>query len=350
MNKITEVVEREVNFLEDVDVEWISIVDHGANRSPFKVIKSGSCKEEGSQMYDVIQSIIIPKDEDIEELKKKCDWLNGIPIAKVDAFDSYVKHTHIQLDKFDQDSMRLSKLPDTETVVITGNLLEADPNAVSVRKDEKIKSAGYVESFCNMAYNGLYALVQSIQGTLELRELPNENKKSAISNCLSAFQTFISAGLDNASDLIVAKVDVLKKESEVIMDKVEKTVEISDEKVELTFNAEEAISELNKKLEGVVEKFATSPNMNESVPGPNDTNQVPQVPGGTDESAMFGANTGAGAVIAAISKLTEMVEKLSERLDKMDSVVSESAASNEPVEFVQKSDGKDPFRGIIFGK
>ena len=32
--------ETEVEYMEDVDVEWISLVDKGANRTPFKVIKN----------------------------------------------------------------------------------------------------------------------------------------------------------------------------------------------------------------------------------------------------------------------------------------------------------------------
>lgn len=349
MNKVTEIVEKEVNFLEDVDVEWVSIVDHGANRAPFKIIKSEN-KEGDCQMYDVIQSIIIPTGEDVDVIKKQCDWLNGITFSKVDKFDSYTKHVQLPLEKFDQSSFRLTKIPETETLVITGSLIDIDTNAVSLHKEEKIKAAGYAESFGDMAFYELYAMVQSIQGALELSEMPNEKKKSAISDSLDAFRTFVSAGLDNASDSIVIKVDVLQKESEVTMEQIEKTDETTEVVVEHEFNVEDVIAKVEEKLDSVLAKFATDSNMNEAIPGPNDTNQVPQVPGGTDESSMFGANTSASAVIAALSKLSELVEKLSERLDKMDSIVSEPASSNEPVESIKKSDDNDPFRGIIFGK
>lgn len=347
IEKITETAQKEVNFLEDVEVEWISLVDHGANRAPFKIIKAEVSKKE-EVMQEIIQSVIVPNSTEIEEVRKTCDWLNGVQIIKVDKFDTYTKHTQIPVDKFDKESFRLKKMEDSGTVIIFGDLLEPNPDAVSVKKEEKISCSSYVESFADIAYFEFSNLASIIAGTLQISDMDNTTKKSIISSSLDAFKTFISAGLDNAQDPMVVKVDISKNEREVIMDKVENTQE-TPIKDEPTFNLEEAVTAMVSKMDTVLEKFVDS-NFSAAIPGPNETNQVPQVPGGaTDESSMFGANPRADAVIAAISKLTEMVEKLSEKLDKMDSVVQEPAASNETNAPVKKSeDASDTFRGAIF--
>ena len=64
---ISTIVENEVTFLTDVDVEFVSMVKHGANRTPFKILKSD---KGGADMNKVIQAVLIPKSLSDEEAQK----------------------------------------------------------------------------------------------------------------------------------------------------------------------------------------------------------------------------------------------------------------------------------------
>jgi len=48
MKIVSEVKEADVTFLTDADVQFVSLVRHGANRSPFKVIKEEKEGGDGS--------------------------------------------------------------------------------------------------------------------------------------------------------------------------------------------------------------------------------------------------------------------------------------------------------------
>ena len=54
MHVIKETVEKEIDFLVDVDPQFVSLVRHGANQQPFRVIKSET--EGGDSVAMIVQS------------------------------------------------------------------------------------------------------------------------------------------------------------------------------------------------------------------------------------------------------------------------------------------------------
>lgn len=102
----TKDVEKEVKYLKDVDVQFVSIVPHGANRQPFKIMKS----EDG--MAAAIQSILIAKPETIETVVEKdgYDWLSALDPKTKQEFDTYFKYEHQDLEDFDKEQMTLANL------------------------------------------------------------------------------------------------------------------------------------------------------------------------------------------------------------------------------------------------
>ena len=125
----------EINYLEDLDVKWVSLVDHGANRIPFKIVKS----EE--RMGDVIQSIILSKNLSLDEVKQSVPWLNGVEITKEENYQDYNKFIHRPMDKFDSDTMRLIKV-DESVLALVGEMANPDEKA-TIYKSVMDKPIGF---------------------------------------------------------------------------------------------------------------------------------------------------------------------------------------------------------------
>ena len=349
--------ETEVEYMEDVDVEWISLVDKGANRTPFKVIKNedvpnsetvavmktvwsssyinslnddcfavvesgykdgdnknarhlpfkdkngkvdlphlrnalARCNQVKSVLGNdsddslrskaakklktysdqylkkeevvieneaVIQSIIVPASQTLDNYKEKNEWVNEFRVVKTENHDVYNKYISMPIEDVEKDSVRLVKLTKGEDAfALIGKPIKKDGNhllfkglldqpavtlvpdvggtigANSEPDDEEDDdttspnntespimeddSDGYVQTFGDLFYIELQYLIRLITGTMQMSEMTNKVKKNIVFNALDAFKSFLAVGMDTTSKQItVGKREIHEDRSEVHM-------------------------------------------------------------------------------------------------------------------------------------
>ena len=249
-----------VNYLTDFDVEFVSLVDHGSNRLPFKIVRED---EERAQwtvrnidknkrgekgMNDVIQSVLVPSTSNIDELKEKLVWLHDMEVQRVEEFDFYKKFNHRPMDAFNKGSFYMERL-EGGALALVGELLESDSKAVTVRGNAMastvgIDSNGFVVTFGDIILRELDSLVTNVISTLSMSSLDSKSKKKSVASALDAFSTYVSMGLDNSGEGIALRfesnpMDSLKKTEEVIQ--MEEVIERTEE---ITTDPSEQLSKL----------------------------------------------------------------------------------------------------------
>jgi hypothetical protein len=249
-----------VNYLTDFDVEFVSLVDHGSNRLPFKIVRED---EERAQwtvrnidknkrgekgMNDVIQSVLVPSTSNIDELKEKLVWLHDMEVQRVEEFDFYKKFNHRPMDAFNKGSFYMERL-EGGALALVGELLESDSKAVTVRGNSMastvgIDSNGFVVTFGDIILRELDSLVTNVISTLSMSSLDSKSKKKSVASALDAFSTYVSMGLDNSGEGIALRfesnpMDSLKKTEEVIQ--MEEVIERTEE---ITTDPSEQLSKL----------------------------------------------------------------------------------------------------------
>ncbi len=139
-----------VTFLSDVDVDFVSLVDHGANWTPFTLIKHHAV---GVSIMpgQVIQAIIMPLERDIAELQRLYgqEWFNRVDTAKrEDCTDEvrYVQREESDFEEFDRDAaFILHDIGDTGGRFVVGTLKAGKRNEPALEVPTKL-TAGDHES------------------------------------------------------------------------------------------------------------------------------------------------------------------------------------------------------------
>lgn len=206
-----------VNLLYDVDVEFVSLVAHGANREPWKVIKSD---ESGGEM-EVLQSILLPLDVTLSDLLGK-EGLSWLAQAKQD--NATQKGDCIELLQHPAEKFESLGAPqalgDSGAAIILGKL----------KKDAKLKAGEtlippvsmmsatvatvtntYDVSAGEVFWNQVDAMVDSIRGNLSQVGYTPEERKTVIMNSGKAFLAFLDQWT-NALGTAVVKLDREKLE------------------------------------------------------------------------------------------------------------------------------------------
>lgn len=360
MPNIIEEIETEVQHMEDVDVTWISLVDKGANRTPFKIIKTEDAMEE------VIQSIITPLAKDFDKYKELHNWPKEFKILKTEDHGEYSKFISIPIDEMDPASVKLVRLSEDENVfAVVGVPLKMEGSNIiykSVTMDKPIRLDEYgIVTFRDTFYNEIDNLLSIVNGTMELSEMDNRKKKDIIGKSLDAFKSFISAGLDISADSIVfAKQE---QKSEVNMDvKDEKVTEVTIEKVEAVEPApvvEPAIAEpkeyKNKTEEKLLEMLAVITQKIEELSAKADPvakKEEPEVVEKVEEVKEEVVKTEEVSAIPfaqfeeTLDVMKVKLEKLEQLVEKIDADVPEPVVQ-EPVVKEEPIKNESPFSGIF---
>jgi hypothetical protein len=356
-------VEAEVEYMNDLDVQWISLVNKGANRTPFKIIKNENTKEE--LMEDVIQSIIIPSSKSIDDYKEKHEWAKLFKVEKTENHEVYNKYINIPLEKLDNDSIRLVKLSkDDDAFALIGKPLEIEgeflvykgimdsPMEVDVPDGPAAVGGGYVQTFGDLFFEELDNLLKVVIGTMELSEMANKMKKSIVFNSLDSFKSFLAAGLDtSAGQVTVAKREkILSDGSEVNMgDNVEKTVDVEITKTEpevVEVEKNDAVLKSSEKmvelLTALVEKIDKMAEKKEEVVSPVEKaeedkpvekEEILEVPYQKIEDTLNAIKT--------------QVEKLEQKIELMDGEVPEPSVVVEKAQAPEPAKKSSPFSGIF---
>jgi hypothetical protein len=357
---IEETVEKDVAFLEDVDVKFVSLVRHGANQMPFRVLKSEKT-EGGDQDMMVVQSILVSKHVDPSALPETegLEWLSEAKMDRGREYESYRKFDQTDLDAFDDSTLKMVKLHDDGVWALAGVLKEAaktervltlnSAQAVAANKmpvpplDEPVPptTAAAVTSFRDLFYSELDSMIAVLTGALNQSGGDMKKRKSTVLNALDAFRAFLSFGLDalgSESAKMEARDPVAKEPKEV-------------EKMEL-FKTKEEFAEsvtaiLTETLPGLIDE-----KVSEKVEALKAALQEEKA--AKTEPAPAAEPTAAKSDDDPMEKITAAVAKLTERVDeialKWDNGLATQPAGNRTDEAAtSKSDKTETKRSVFSG-
>lgn len=357
---IEEEQRKKINMLKNVDAEFVSLVKHGANRMPFRVVKMDKQRGgEETEMTLAIQSIILPKGRQIEDLTKieGLQYLSEADLSQKQDFDEYVKFPQVDPKLFDSGSMQLVKAGDG--FLIVGLMKEKiDKQVLSLSQEQVEKIAALptapmdavigdpdvaaqqamVTSFREMFDRELYSMIDVVTGVLRQVASDPKKRKNAILTAVDAFKNFLSVGLDaiGGNDAGVSKFektesdgnsfggDEMFKTKEEFTNAVNEIVNKSlDEKLP-TMVGESVTAALEKFESKLDERLKAQP------AATDDTDPSGTTDGGdgkqTDKSAKTDKDED-----DPVAKLAETVSSLSEKVEKLinDPATDSGAASQD---------------------
>jgi len=215
----SELKKKEVRFLTDAAAEFVSLVRHGANQTPFRVIKQE--KEGGEEMgLMVIQSLLMPKGQGLEVLtgKEELAWLSDAKTTDVQKFETYDKYEQMPLGEFDDKSLRMVKLHDSGSWAIAGKLNDEGKatkaltlGEAEIKKIESIVAnpvfgaevevaapvPGIVRQFGDVFDSELRNFMDVVHGALSQSGAAPVARKKTVMNAIDAFKSFMVMALDS---------------------------------------------------------------------------------------------------------------------------------------------------------
>lgn len=203
---VTDKVEKEITFLSNVNVKFVSLVKHGANRVPFKVIKSENKGGVDSSM--VIQSILVPKNQNFDSLstEKGLEWLADAKKDNSKKYDTYSKYEQMPIEEFKKETIGMVQLTSNGVWAIVGKTeKEANKNALTLGKREIEKymeipvSPGDVVvaevrheprpvTFNEMFERELYSFLDIVKGAISQTKSNPAKRRKTVVDSLEAFR------------------------------------------------------------------------------------------------------------------------------------------------------------------
>ncbi len=229
---VTEELEKDITLLKDVKATFVSLVRHGANRMPFRIVKTEKKGgDQGKMKRYAIQSILIPKGKTLEELsmEKGLEHLSEANVEQKQEFSDYDKYHQVPLEKFDSESMRLIKMGSSFAII--GELPDDVEGAILLGKEDVEKLAeiplspmnsiigdpdvaaqqAMAARFRDLFETEIFAMMDVIHGTLKQSSTPIAQRKKTIVSAVDAFKQFITIALDAIGEQ-PAKIDKFELE------------------------------------------------------------------------------------------------------------------------------------------
>lgn len=216
---LTSTMEKEVVLLSDAAVEFVSLVRHGANQMPFRVIKSMEKGGGNKDMNLAIQSILISKESKLEDLSavEGLEWLAEAKADNAQDYKEYKKYIQLPSEKFNSNSMQLLKIRG-DTWVLAGQLANGDEEGVlTLGKSDAEKANGIIPiapmdamvgdvdaaqqaalatSFRDLFERELGSMLDIVYGSLKQTSADHKKRKTSILTAVDSFKSFLSMGLD----------------------------------------------------------------------------------------------------------------------------------------------------------
>ena len=212
MQSETTRVKKKVGMLENVDVEFVSLVEHGANQQPFRVVK-----QEGGERFKMkdnkVQAILVPNDMTMEDLAKdeKFAFLTEAITSKAVKFETYTKYVQADVEKFEKDSIRLVKLKGA-SLAIVGSLVPGVEDRSLLSLGDEVEKAAIIPinsvfdipvegkqlilSFGDLFHRELDSFISIIMNALRQSSGDSKKRKQIVLSAFEAFKNFMVAGLD----------------------------------------------------------------------------------------------------------------------------------------------------------
>jgi hypothetical protein len=186
---ITTTIEDTVVFMTQPDVQFVSLVKHGANRTPFKVLKH---EKEDSTMKKVVQSILVKNDLPKEQIEKA---LEGMSKKSATSFKTFTSYPQLSLDRCADGSFMTTKHSDIEGVyVILADLKEGESEKGTLQMDAK-EAIDYAT--LDNLYTELYAMADVVSGAMRQESAGVEFRKTTILTAIENFRNFAEVTLSS---------------------------------------------------------------------------------------------------------------------------------------------------------
>lgn len=193
----TQTKEQEAAIMASPEIRYVSLVQHAANREPFRIVKNevGGGDMGGS----VVQRIVAPEGTDLIAVLKEegIDFNGQISVDVKSCHNGFDIYTQAGVEKFDTNSFKLKRISeksDSQVMVITGDLKpEFYGTGITVKADiQSPLESTVVNVDVEQGYYGMY-----IQTTTAMEAL--ENELYNLSRGIYAIGT--AAGMDGKSRL-----------------------------------------------------------------------------------------------------------------------------------------------------
>ena len=191
--------EKEVNYLSNVDVQFVSLVKHGAIRQPFRLIKS----DEEDVMAKAIQTVMVAKPETIETLVEKegLGWLSDADPKKKSEFDEYFAYEQQPIEDFEQDKLELVKVG-PGVFVLAGPALKQKADGLNLPESPMGSTIATVQppaveiSFGEGFYKELDSFISGVMGHMNQTQADGKARKKAVLALHKNFGDFLAMALD----------------------------------------------------------------------------------------------------------------------------------------------------------
>lgn len=193
--EVTATIEQEVVFMVDPTVDFVSLVKHGANRAPFKILKSKG----GSKMNKVLQAILIRHGMPDDEVQKA---LEGMETKNVEKFDSYDSYIQVPMDQFKPESMAVVKADDG-VYSIFGELSEGSEKGKVVMDAKQAVDYATMDSL----YSELYAMADIVSGAMRQENAETSFRADTILKAIDNFRAYAEVVLQNISEQKAVKLE-----------------------------------------------------------------------------------------------------------------------------------------------
>lgn len=262
MAKIKSIVtEADVTFMGDVDVEFVSLVGHAANRQPFKVIK-GEVKGEHDMSKKAIYSVLVSKDTTEEKLQEIVE-AHGLSTEEKLEIEGYDVYKQISDEEIDFDSRKMTALDEGAYAIVAD--LKEESEKEGLEKEE------FEWETMDKVADSLFSMMDIVLGTLRQPEADGQSRKEMIQSAISNFTNYVTAVLDTAKaedvlENIEVKSEIIKeamapKEETPPEEKVDVPALIDAAKEELKTDYEAQIKAITDQFEEM--KSTLNANLNE---------------------------------------------------------------------------------------
>ena len=189
MAKVKSIItEADVAFMKDVEVEFVSLVGHAANRQPFKIIKGEVIKGDKDMTKQTIYKVLVKKgitDTKLQELMTEHNF--SVDQKDETALEGYDVYKQAEDAEVDLDTRNMASLSDDAYVIIAD--LKEDSEKEGLEKEEI-----EYETMEKVA-DSLFAMVDIVLGTI--RQPDAQNRKEMIMSAVTNFSNYADAVLSN---------------------------------------------------------------------------------------------------------------------------------------------------------
>ena len=180
--------ETTVDFLKEPEVTFVSLVRHGANNTPFRVVKGNK----GEKMNKVVQAIRIEKDS-----KADLETLIGKDFRKdtVEKDDNYLIYEQVDKSACALDTKSVVAIdPENHVYAITYDLLVDEKEKGKKNLSDPPKTIVLKEDIKELdswdVWSEMYAMMDLISGSMSQSNMKESDMKSTVLLAIDNFRSF----------------------------------------------------------------------------------------------------------------------------------------------------------------